>query len=122
MGQFNSDMGKNSYKTGNAKKVDFSPTKITNDSLEKKGDPKLAHNKLNLDSKVNITNNIKSSKDLRNVVLFGDKNEKAEKELKSIAANTLKAIATAVDPTLGALEHIARNDILLKLRNMKAAH
>ena len=76
----------------------------------------------NFDNKLEIKTNIKSSKDLRNVVLFGDKNEKNQKELKSIAATTLKALSSAVDPTMGALEYIARNDILSKLRGIKTAH
>lgn len=98
-------------------------SEVSKDSHKIQGDNTLnSDNKLNnLEHKLSITNNIKSSKDLRNVVIFGDKNERAEKEFKSIAATTLKAISSAIDPTLGALEHIAKHDILSKLRNIKAA-
>lgn len=95
---------------------------VSKDNHKIQGDETLnSENKLNLDNKLNINQNIKSAKGLKNVVIFGDKGERAEKELKSIAGKTLKAISTSIDPTLGALEHIAKHDILFKLRNIKVA-
>lgn len=119
-------VGKKSNEALTAKvSVNTPINEVSKDNHKIQGDETLnSENKLNLEHKLNINQNIKSAKGLKNVVIFGDKGEraeKAEKELKSIAGKTLKAISTSIDPTLGALEHIAKHDILFKLRNIKAA-